>query len=392
MVQRVDYYTLLSRAVESLERDAYAARGVVYDREHKALLKRLISSPAPCTDADIAREERAFRDAIRRIEFPDHGVQAPSTPRREPQAAWPGSSRDKARALRRESPRPPAVDPERAPPGEPGRESGREPRQRRDAGYEETNRRPFGLEAQRRTTQQEEPNQNGEERKSRSLVRLATVYLLVTAAVLGAGALGYAYLVGAIDLSGFSGFSLGSGQAVPPSQRAILYEGGQGGGTGRPVEGKAVWRTRTETNGGKPDTIVTLDAEIPDQHIALTMTLSHIGDAGASMSHLLEMRFAKPEELPFGGISRISNIAMKGAETGSGESLVGTSINIAPGHFMFGLLGVEDVVRQNVQRLRTQNWLDITLIFANGAAYTLTIEKGASGERAVNEALAKWGQ
>jgi len=28
MVQRVDYYTLLSRAVESLERDAYAARGV----------------------------------------------------------------------------------------------------------------------------------------------------------------------------------------------------------------------------------------------------------------------------------------------------------------------------------------------------------------------------
>ena len=210
--------------------------------------------------------------------------------------------------------------------------------------------------------------------------------------MLGAGALGYAYLVGAIDLSGFSGFSLGSGQAVPPSQRAILYEGGQGGGTGRPVEGKAVWRTRTETNGGKPDTIVTLDAEIPDQHIALTMTLSHIGDAGASMSHLLEMRFAKPEELPFGGISRISNIAMKGAETGSGESLVGTSINIAPGHFMFGLLGVEDVVRQNVQRLRTQNWLDITLLFASGAAYTLTIEKGASGERAVNEALAKWGQ
>ena len=62
---------LLSRAVESLDRDAYAARGVIYDREHKALLKRLISSSAPCTDADIAREERAFRDAVRRIEFPD---------------------------------------------------------------------------------------------------------------------------------------------------------------------------------------------------------------------------------------------------------------------------------------------------------------------------------
>ena len=38
MVQRVDYYNLLSHAVESLERDAYAARGAVYDREPKALL------------------------------------------------------------------------------------------------------------------------------------------------------------------------------------------------------------------------------------------------------------------------------------------------------------------------------------------------------------------
>jgi hypothetical protein len=59
---------------------------------------------------------------------------------------------------------------------------------------------------------------------------------------------------------------------------------------------------------------------------------------------------------------------------------------------MFGLLGVEDVIKQNVQRLRTQGWLDLAIVFANGAPYTLTIEKGAAGERAINEALAKWGQ
>src|SRR5260221_11085864 len=105
MVQRVDYYTLLSRAVESLERDAYAARGAIYDREHKALLKRLISSSAPCSDADIAREEKAFRDAVRRIEFPDEGAPAPRTPLREAaEAGWPNSAKEKARALRRELP------------------------------------------------------------------------------------------------------------------------------------------------------------------------------------------------------------------------------------------------------------------------------------------------
>jgi hypothetical protein len=146
-----------------------------------------------------------------------------------------------------------------------------------------------------------------------------------------------------------------------------------------------------EPNGGKPDMVVTLDAEIPDPHVTLAMTLSRVGDSGG-MSHLLELRFAKPEELPFGGIARVSNISMKTAETDAGESLVGTSINIAPGQFMFGLLGVEDVVKQNVQRLRTQSWLEFTIIFGNGAAYTLSIEKGASGQKAIDEALAKWGQ
>src|SRR5580704_3002235 len=115
MVQRVDYFALLSRAVEPLERDAYAARGAIYDREHKALLKRLISSSAPCSDADIAREEQAFRDAVRRIEFPEDTVSPPRTPLREPpEPPWPASGRERARALRRESPQLTNA-PERAP-------------------------------------------------------------------------------------------------------------------------------------------------------------------------------------------------------------------------------------------------------------------------------------
>lgn len=395
MVQRVDYYTLLSRAVESLERDAYAARGAIYDREHKALLKRLISSSAPCSDADIAREEKAFRDAIRRIEFPDNefrddGAQAPRTPQREPaaEAAWPSSARERARALRRELPQAPANDPEREASPEAKREIG----PRWGAAREDAGRRPLGRrpESPPQSMQQDEPSWNGEERKSRSFVRLAVLYLLIVAIVLGAASLGYAYVAGALDLTWLTLWPSPTVQ----SQRAILYEGGQAGRTGRPVEGKAIWRTRIDPNGpkGKPDMVVTLEAEIPQQHIALTMSLSRVGDAGAGMSHLLELTFAKPGELPFGGISRISNIAMKSAETESGESLVGSSIDIAPGHFMFGLLGVEDVVRQNVQRLRTQNWLDFTLVFASGAPYTLTIEKGASGEHAINEAFANWGQ
>src|SRR5450631_993862 len=71
MMLNDDYFTPLSRAVASIGRDSYAARYAIYDREHKALLRRLATADSPCSDADVAREEQAFRDAIRRIEFAD---------------------------------------------------------------------------------------------------------------------------------------------------------------------------------------------------------------------------------------------------------------------------------------------------------------------------------
>src|SRR5580700_5913714 len=86
MPQKVNYYAVLSRAVATLERDAYGARGAVYDREHRALLRRLALADPRCTEEEVAQEEQAFRDAIRRIESPEPvaraGRQEPE-PRRE---------------------------------------------------------------------------------------------------------------------------------------------------------------------------------------------------------------------------------------------------------------------------------------------------------------------
>jgi hypothetical protein len=70
-----DHYTPLSRAVASIDRDAYAARFAIYDRAHKALLKRLATATSPPTPEDIEREETAFRDAVRRVEFADELAQ-----------------------------------------------------------------------------------------------------------------------------------------------------------------------------------------------------------------------------------------------------------------------------------------------------------------------------
>jgi hypothetical protein len=383
MVQRVDYYALLSHAVETLEEDAYAARGAVYDREHKALLKRLINSSTPCSDADIAREERAFRDAIRRIEFPDGPVQAPRTPQieRGPASDWPRSSRDRARAQRREPPRAPPREPtadrERAPP----RESGGRRQTDRDEPVADT--RPPRNE--RYAEPDSAPEWSDEREKPRgSFIKLAAAYLLVTALLIGAGGLAYGYLVGNINVAGLVPWP---GPSSTAPSRVFLFKSGQA----EPVDGKASWGTRTEPKpDGKPDTVVTLQAEVTDPHLVMTMTFSR--ETSGGMSHLLQMQFAKPEDLPFGGITKISSVTLKPTQTDIGEALVGTSITIAPGQFMFGLLGVPDVVQQNLQRLRTQNWLGFTLVFGDGSTYTLTVEKGAAGDKAINDALTKWAQ
>jgi hypothetical protein len=93
MTLKLDHFTPLSRAVASIDRDAYAARFAVYDREHKKLLRRLATAESPVSDADIAREEQAFRDAIRRIEFADEGGQATLVPQDEPVEAAPPEPR-----------------------------------------------------------------------------------------------------------------------------------------------------------------------------------------------------------------------------------------------------------------------------------------------------------
>jgi hypothetical protein len=79
----IDHFTPLSRAVASIDRDAYAARFAVYDQAYKALLRHLATAESPCSEADIAREEQAFRDAIRRIEFAEQDGQPTLVPQDE---------------------------------------------------------------------------------------------------------------------------------------------------------------------------------------------------------------------------------------------------------------------------------------------------------------------
>src|SRR5215469_5250285 len=98
-----DHYTPLSRAVASIDRDAYAARFAIYDRAHKALLKRLATATSPPTTEDIEREEKAFREAVRRVEFADELAQEEAeSPALVPQHEPPPEEEEALHELRRD--------------------------------------------------------------------------------------------------------------------------------------------------------------------------------------------------------------------------------------------------------------------------------------------------
>jgi hypothetical protein len=513
MPQKVNYYAVLSRALAALDRDAYGARGAVYDREHRGLLRRLASADPPCSEDEIAQEEEAFRDAIRRIEFPESSAPAavaerreaaevrpepaepprpepaemrpqrpemrpqpaemqrepaepqrePSEPRRQPadrrrdpadlprelaepwrEAAerWrepaerrrePVQSRREPPEVRREPPprRPEPSEPRREPPVPP-----REPVEMR-GGSAETRREPMWESAVERPRSRREPEQDppdlserrpsreprwprdlddegnprqppvrrgegarregpplepeGEDKppdlRPRSLFRRIFFYTQIILAVLLAAALAYALATSDIDLSWLAA----SPNAASP-QRAALYDT-KGGNRSAPILGKATWRTTTETGASdKPETVVMLEAEIPERSLAMTVTIGRDSESGAAMSHVFEISFARPEQLPFGGISSVPKIVMKEAETDPGDDLVGTGTRVGPGSYLFGLLGTPDSIQRNIQLLRTRRWLGVLINFADGQAQMLNAEKGASGQKAIDEALAKWGQ
>jgi hypothetical protein len=200
------------------------------------------------------------------------------------------------------------------------------------------------------------------------------------------GLAGYAFWSRDIDLSGL----LALPDALASSQRVALYEAGKADAA--PTVGKATWQTRTEsTESGKTVTVIMLDAQIPEQQIALTMAISREADGGG-MSHMFELQFARPEALPFGGISSVPKIVMKGGETDLGDDLIGTSIPVDAGRYLFGLLGTPDALARNVQALRSRPWMGILINFAQGPARMLNVQKGSPGQKAINDALAKWGQ
>lgn len=181
-----------------------------------------------------------------------------------------------------------------------------------------------------------------------------------------------------------------AGQNAPAAQRSVLYEEDPTP-AGTQYSGTAVWSAErvSRAPGQKPDVVIRADVQIPERGTSVRVTLSRNDDTQVPASHLVEIQFSLPADLPHGGISNIPGIMMKD-ETARGTALDGVAVKVLTNYFMVGLSSVDEDKARNIQLLKERSWLDIPVVYSDGRRAVIALEKGTSGERAFSEAFAAW--
>jgi hypothetical protein len=360
MLHRLDHYASLTRAVARLDRDSYEARGAIYDRAQNALVRRLSAADPPYSQADFDMELLAFRYAVRRIECGDDGAEADGDHEiGSPQIGHP---------------KPPLIP------------SAAVSAQARSGPLEPEKVRPA----------------------RRSIAGRVTRQATFAAGVLGIGMAGYAVMTGELVLPGLTGPWLTEAGLTEPglperlgessplagrddavAQQGVVYDDPPNDPNAVKAVGKVFWRTRTEPAGAQGERVVQLDLQVPQRRLAMAMTMRR-APPGDAMSHLIEIRFLREDGQPDADIANIGVLSMTTAEHARRVALTAQVVRVTPGVFLVGLSGNAVAREQNERYLKELTWLDIPLTYRGDVPGTLAIEKGAEGERIINEALDRW--
>jgi hypothetical protein len=174
--------------------------------------------------------------------------------------------------------------------------------------------------------------------------------------------------------------------AVAP---AILYDIDPTGQRKR-YDGSVSWRT--ETTPADRRIAIKADIQIPQKHISLALLLRRNVDPAFPASHVVELKFTPLSDMAYGEISSVPGLAMKPDDEANAARLTVQGATISPGFFLLALSDVQADLNVNLKLLKEQSWLMIPIVYSNGNRGTLNFCKGASGQRAFNEAFVAWGE
>jgi hypothetical protein len=179
---------------------------------------------------------------------------------------------------------------------------------------------------------------------------------------------------------------------LPAAHRAaLLVEAKDGANRVETYIGRVIWRRESVSSG--PDeplrTAVRAEIEIPEIKFQANLIIQRNSDSTLPASHTVKLNFALADGSPIGKIRQISALQMRQEDTPVGDTLEGITVPIAEDSFLIGLArGAAE--ESNLERLRSREWLDVPMALANGLSAKLTLEKGPSGQRIFDDAIAAW--
>jgi len=157
--------------------------------------------------------------------------------------------------------------------------------------------------------------------------------------------------------------------------------------------GSVVWRLDNVPGGpGQPlGTAVHAEVDIPEAKVRMTIDLQKNMDASLNASHTIEIRFSLPPGSVIPGVKQIGAVQMRREDMANGDPLAGVPVPITETYYLVGLQR-GDMEARNTDLLRSRGWLDVPLALTNGRIAKFSLEKGASGDRVINDALSVWAQ
>jgi len=184
-----------------------------------------------------------------------------------------------------------------------------------------------------------------------------------------------------------------AGSATPTRGYAILREevvdltGTKGGAASNGLKAEVTWRY---VENGDTGPAIEADLQVPERRMKVTLIIHKNMDASLPASHLVEIKFDAPGDIPGKGIDNVSRIRMKPTALSPGKSLAGASVKVADGFFWFALSAAGDDVSANLGLLREEDWIDVPFAYTTGQRAILTIRKGTVGDQVFQKAMAAW--
>ncbi len=157
-------------------------------------------------------------------------------------------------------------------------------------------------------------------------------------------------------------------------------------------DGTVIWKSESVSAGqGQPlSQAIVADVRIPGAKLTMSMVMKRNTEPQLLASHTIEFRFTEEPGNDIGPIKQIDVPQMRLDDSSpSGDPLTGLPVAITDNNFLVGLSrgGAET---SNVLMLERRNWIDLPLLLASNKAAKITFEKGAPGQRIMEDAIKTW--